>query len=105
MPRTGIDIETDLAPAQLHILDVETGDIRAYCDYATTRHTPNPPRLVWSPDGSKIVFGGEDTLRAGQFYTALIALDVESGEFFILSLDPVPAVNNNPDVIAWGHSP
>ncbi len=105
MPREGVDIETDIGAAQLHILEVETGEIRAYCDYATTRHTPNPPRLVWSPDGSKIVFGGQDTIRGGQFSTALIALDVASGVFVTLSLDLVPAVNNNPDVIAWGLSP
>jgi Tol biopolymer transport system component len=103
MVRTGNQPE-DLAPAQLHIFDLKTGSITAYCDYETTRHTPNPPRLVWSPDGEWIAFGGEDTIRGG-ISTGLIALNVTEGGFYRLTTDMVATMNNNPDVIAWGHRP
>lgn len=102
IPRTGPDITADLEPALLHILHIDSGGIDVYCDYATTDHTPNPPRLVWSPDGSKVAFAGENTARGSG--TALIALDVESGNFYTLSLDVVAALGR-PDVIAWGRSP
>lgn len=103
MRRTGNQPE-DITPAQLHILDVTTGETIAYCDYETTRHSPNPPRLIWSPDGEWIAFGGEDTIRGG-ISTALIALNVAEGGFYRLTMDIVAAMNNNPDVIAWGNRP
>jgi dipeptidyl aminopeptidase/acylaminoacyl peptidase len=95
---TGPDPAT-AEPSQLHVLDVTTGDLRRYCDYTTGQHTPNPPRLVWSPDGTYLSFAGVNpTTGTGSL---LIALQLETGVFTALSPDPYPAMGR-PDAIAWG---
>ena len=88
--------------ATLHVLDVETQDLYRYCDYATTNHTPNPPRLVWSPDSRYIAFAGQRL--APDRGTALIALNIESGIFTALSSDVFPALGR-PDAVLWGLLP
>ncbi|MFW5709389.1 MAG: TolB family protein [Chloroflexota bacterium] len=94
----GSDPEVDAGTAYLHVLDVDTGTVRVYCDYATTVHTPNPPRLVWSPDGRTLVFGSAATVDE---QVLLLALDIETGVFTQLSADMM-AVLGRPDVISWG---
>lgn len=86
----------------LHVLDVNSGEIRRYCGFSTPDHTPNPPRLVWSPDSTNVAFGGnlpEDTRGV-----LLLALNIESGIFVELSDGIYPALGSA-DVIAWGLAP
>lgn len=99
---TGEDATANIGNATIHILDVNTGGVKAYCGYATPEQTPNPPRLVWSPDGTHIAFGGavpNDT-RGYQ----LLVMDAASGEISSLSIGIVAALGS-PDVIAWGNLP
>jgi Tol biopolymer transport system component len=92
-----------LPEASLHIVDVVTnGQITSYCQYTTTNTLPNPPRLVWSPDGTHIAFGGNVIDPINGY--PLIALDTSTGIFTILSSGLYPALGN-PDVTAWGVVP
>lgn len=94
------DLEGGLGQAIIHILDVNTGAVTAYCGYGTNEHTPNPPRLVWSPDGNYLAFGGivPDDAESGYH---LLALEVETGIFTSLSRG-VAVVFGAPNVAAWG---
>lgn len=97
---TGADATENIGSAVIHILDVNTGEVKAFCGYATPEQTPNPPRLVWSPDGTHLAFGGvvpNDT-RGYQ----LLVMDTASGEISSLSIGIVAALGS-PDVIAWGN--
>ncbi|PJF28873.1 MAG: hypothetical protein CUN52_11240 [Phototrophicales bacterium] len=93
------------APTQtaiLHILDVITHDITRYCGYRAETHTPNPPKLRWSPDGVYIALGGNppnDNRGA-----LLMALHTETGVFHVLSAG-LASTFGNTDVIAWGIKP
>lgn len=98
-PIIGADVTANLGNAVIHILDVTTGAVSAYCGYSTTEQTPNPPRLVWSPDGTHLAFGG--ALPGDTQGYHLLALDVGSGALTSLSIGVVP-VFGNPDVVAWG---
>jgi WD40 repeat protein len=99
---TGEDATANIGSAVIHILDVNTGEVKAYCGYATPEQTPNPPRLVWSPDGTHLAFGGAvpNDPRGYQ----LLVMDTESGEISSLSIGIVAALGS-PDVIAWGNLP
>lgn len=93
------------APSQtaiLHVLDVETTHITRYCGYRAETHTPNPPKLRWSPDGTYIALGGNppnDDRGA-----LLMALHIETGIFYVLSAG-LASTFGNTDVIAWGVKP
>jgi hypothetical protein len=90
------------APAVLHVIDVASRNVIAYCGYASPDTTPNPPRLVWSPDGRHIAFAGnvpEDTRG-----TLLISLDTSTGRYSALSVGVYPAFGA-PNVYAWGLPP
>ncbi len=102
IPLNGPDPAADGGEAVLHVLDTTTGDITAYCAYTTREHTPNPPRLVWSPDSSHIAFGamGADPTRG----YLLLTLNVETGIYTELSAGIYPALGSA-DVIAWGQLP
>lgn len=102
VPITGIDPLANTGNAIVHVLDLTTGELRAYCDYSTTEHTPNPPRLVWSPDGSTIAFGSNQP--GDELGYLLLGLDVDEGTFTILSDGIYPALGT-PDVLAWGLPP
>ena len=97
--------ESPEAPTQtaiLHILDVETTNITRYCGYRAEIHTPNPPKLRWSPDGMYIALGGNppnDNRGA-----LLMALHTETGVFHVLSAG-LASTFGNTDVIAWGEKP
>ncbi len=88
--------------ATLHVLEVDSGEIQVYCGYSTDHHTPNPPRLIWSPDSSHIAFGADlpDDPRG----YLLLALNTDTGIFTILSTGIYPATGAA-DVIAWGLPP
>jgi len=98
----GANVEANTGNATLHLLDVASGELRRYCGFATTNHTPKPPRLVWSPDGTQVAFAG-DVAQDGRG-ALLLALDVESGIFTELSEGIYPALGI-PDVVAWGNRP
>lgn len=99
---TGGDVTVNLGSAVIHVLDVNSGAVSAYCGFSTTEHTPNPPKLVWSPDSTHIAFGG-DVPGDDRGYL-LLALDVASGTLTALSEGIYP-VFGSADVIAWGRLP
>ena len=98
---TGRDPVATTASAVLHVLDVQSGVIHQYCGVTTAGHTPNPPRLAWSPDGTHLAFAAVPT---GQTQALLLALDVRAGTFTVLS-SGVPPIYGRPDVIGWGIRP
>ena len=98
----GSSFESDIGPARIHILDTAAGRLRAYCGFATDEHTPNPPALVWSPDGSHLAFAGN--IRGDDKGYLLLAMDLASGHLTELSDGLYPNFGA-PDVIAWGHRP
>ena len=85
----------------LHVLDVTTGDVTRLCGYTTPNTTPDPPRLVWSPDSTFVAFADD---APGQPRGTIIAVDVASGEFRALT-SGVAAVNGPPRLVAWGVLP
>jgi len=86
----------------LHVVDVTTHNVTAYCGYSTADSTPNPPHLVWSPDGQYIAFGG--AVRNNERGYVLLALDTETGVYTALSEGIFPMFGA-PDVVAWGLPP
>jgi hypothetical protein len=73
-----------------------------YCGYSTTEHTPNPPRLIWSPDSTHLAFGGN--VPADDKGYLLLALDTTTGIFTELSNGLFPALGTA-DPVAWGLRP
>lgn len=101
-PLTGPDPEAGVSDARLHVIDARTGDLRAYCGFTTAEHTPDPPRLIWSPDSSHVAFGGN--IPGDNRGYLLLALDIETGIFTELSEGIFPALGTA-DPIAWGRLP
>lgn len=93
------DPTPDDGDAMVHIYDVASGRLTRYCGLTTTEHTPNPPRLVWSPDSQYVAFGADipDDPRGH----ILVALDVASGAFIELSAGLSTALGTA-DVMVWG---
>jgi Tol biopolymer transport system component len=102
MRLSGDNPETDAAAASIHVLNIATGEIQSYCGFTTTEHTPNPPRLIWSPDSTHVAFGGN--VPGDDKGYLLLALDINSGVFTQLSEGIFPTVNG-PDPVAWGLAP
>ncbi len=98
----GSDPESNTGNAVLHILDINTGEVRRYCGFSTTEHTPNPPRLVWSPDGTFVAFGGN--VPGDDKGYLLLALDTSTGIFTALSDGIYPSFGGA-NIIAWGLPP
>lgn len=99
---TGGDVTANLGTSVVHILDVATGDVSAYCGFATHDQTPNPSRLVWSPDGTTLAFAGVVPGTEDGYH--LLAMDTATGAITSLSVGVYPAFGS-PDVIAWGMLP
>ncbi len=99
---TGPDPASNTGTAVIHVLDTQSGETRSYCGFATTEHTPNPPRLIWSPDSTHIAFGGN--IPGDNKGYLLLALDIESGVFTQLSEGIYPTFGGA-DPIAWGFGP
>jgi hypothetical protein len=102
MKLKGVNPETDAQAGTIHVLDIGSGELRSYCGFTTTEHTPNPPRLIWSPDSSHIAFGGN--VPGDNKGYLLLAMDTNSGVFTQLSEGIFPTVNG-PDPVAWGLAP
>lgn len=100
-PLNGDAADAPTAPAVIHILDRESGTVTPMCGYATAQHTPNPPRLVWSPDGSYLAFADD---VPGAAKGTLITLNTATGEYRALT-SGVAAVAGPPNLIAWGLKP
>lgn len=102
LPLTGSDPAANTGSATLHLIDVTTGQITRYCAFTTPEHTPNPARLVWSPDSSHIAFAGN--VVGDEKGYLLLALNITTGIITELSdgIFPAPAI---PDVVAWGLKP
>jgi Tol biopolymer transport system component len=98
----GSDPEGNTGNAVIHILDITSGEIGVYCGYSTTEHTPNPPRLIWSPDSTHLAFGGN--VPADDKGYLLLALDTTTGIFTELSNGLFPALGTA-DPVAWGLRP
>ena len=98
----GPDPEANTGNAVIHILDVNSGQVRVYCGYSTNEHTPNPPRLIWSPDGTHLAFGGN--IPGDDKGYLLLALDTTTGVFTELSNGIYPALGSA-DPVAWGLKP
>jgi Tol biopolymer transport system component len=98
----GSDPEVNTGTAVLHLLDIRTSEVRRYCAFSTIEHTPETPRIVWSPDSTHIAFAGN--VPGDNKGSLLLAVDVESGIFTELS-DGIFPVYGIPQVIAWGYAP
>jgi hypothetical protein len=98
----GSDPAANTGSATIHILDINTGAVSVYCRFSTAEHTPNPPRLVWSPDGTHLAFAGN--VPGDEKGYLLLALDIETGIFTELSDGVYPALGSA-EAIAWGLPP
>lgn len=98
----GADPTANTGTAMLHVIDVATGNIRRYCGYVTDEHTPTAPRIIWSPDGTHVAFGGN--VPADDKGYLLLALNLANGVITELSDGIYPALGS-PDVVAWGRLP
>jgi hypothetical protein len=83
-------------------VDTLTQDVRVYCGFSTDEHTPDPPRLHWSPGGTHIAFAGN--VPADDKGYLLLTLDIETGVFTELSDGVFPALGKA-DVVTWGLPP
>lgn len=99
---SGNDPAVDTGAAVLHMLDIRTGQMNRYCGYTTTEHTPETPRIVWSPDSTHIAFAGN--VAGDDKGALLLAVDVADGTFTELSNGMFP-VYGIPQLIAWGNVP
>ena len=89
-------------PAMLHVLDTETGETRRYCGFSATEHTPETPRIIWSPDSSHVAFAGN--IPGDEKGALLLAVNIETGVFTELSNGMFP-VYGIPQLNAWGIAP
>jgi Tol biopolymer transport system component len=96
------DPTASLGDATVHMIDLASGALTAFCGYATTEHTPNPPRLRWSPDSTHIAFAGN--IEGDERGYLLVALNTETGAYRELSEGIYPALGS-PEVVAWGLPP
>jgi Tol biopolymer transport system component len=87
------------AEAYLHVLDIQTGETRRYCGFSVTEYTPQPPRLVWSPDSAYLAFKANPPDDPRGYL--LVGLNVESGVYSVLSEGIYPSA----EVVAWGLLP
>ncbi len=95
----GPDVAANVGQAVIHVLDTESGQVTAYCGFGTNAHTPNPPALVWSPEGRYIAFGVD--VPGDERPALLLVLDVESGTFTEVS-EGMYAAYGTYDPVMWG---
>ena len=95
----GPDVVANVGHAVIHVLDTATGQVTAYCGFATDQHTPNPPGLVWSPDSRFVAFG-VDVPQDGRG-ALLLALDITSGDYTEVT-EGMYAAYGSYDPVMWG---
>lgn len=98
----GADAVEDTGSARIHIVDVTNAEVVAYCGVQIDEHTPNPPRLIWSPDSSRIAFSAN--VPGDDKGYLLLALNPADGRMVELSDGIFPALGRA-DVYAWGYLP
>lgn len=89
--------ETPSAPAVIHIVDIASGEVAPLCGYATATTTPNPPRLIWSPEGTHLAFADD---VPGSAKGTLIVVELASREYRALT-SGVAGVTGPPNLVAW----
>ena len=102
MEMHGASRSAELGAARIHVLEAASGAIRAYCGFETDAHSPNPPALVWSPDGTHLAFAGN--VYGDDKGHLLLALNLADGVLTELS-DGIYPNFGAPAVVAWGHAP
>lgn len=102
IPLEGRNPAVNGGQAVLHTLEVATGEVVAYCAYATEEHTPNPSRIIWSPDSTHVAFGGK--IEGNPRGTLLLAVNLANGRMVELS-GGLYTLFGRPNVIAWGLAP
>ncbi|MFN8527840.1 MAG: hypothetical protein U0670_04435 [Anaerolineae bacterium] len=102
VPLTDADPTVNTGPGTIHVVDVATGQMRSYCGFTTPNVTPNPPRLIWSPDSTNVAFAGD--VPGDVYGVLLLALNTETGVFTQLSDGIYPALGQ-PNVYMWGLPP
>ena len=88
--------------AVLHVLNVQSLEISRYCAFSAAEHTPETPRLIWSPDSSHVAFASN--LPGDDKGALLLAVNVATGQFTELSNGMFP-VFGIPQLSAWGYAP
>jgi len=101
-PLSDPDAPETAGAAFLYIYDLASDQTTRYCGYSTTEHTPNPPALIWSPDGTHVAFAGQVENNARGYL--LLALNTETGIFYEVSAGIYPAMGAA-NVLAWGLRP
>ena len=99
---TGANPAENTSDAVLHVLNTNTREVRRYCGFMTTEHTPETPRIIWSPDSSHLAFAGN--VAGDNKGALLLALNIETGTFIELSNGMFP-VYGIPQLNAWGTVP
>ncbi|MGJ3240388.1 MAG: TolB family protein [Anaerolineae bacterium] len=102
IPLTGTNPEADTDEAVLHVVALADGETRRYCHYSTREHTPETPRIIWSPDSTHLAFAGN--IPGDDKGALLLAVDVTTGTFTELSNGMFP-VYGIPQLNAWGTVP
>ncbi|MEL6310256.1 MAG: hypothetical protein AAFQ52_19110, partial [Chloroflexota bacterium] len=98
----GSNPQANTAEAVLHMVDIRTGETFRYCAFSTAEHTPETPRIIWSPDGSHMAFAGD--VEGDGKGALLLAVNANTGQFTELS-DGMFPVYGIPQLTAWGVSP
>jgi hypothetical protein len=99
---TGTDPATVSNNAVLHMLDTRTLEVVRYCAFTAAEHTPETPRLIWSPDSTSLAFAGN--VLGDEKGALLLTVNVDTGEFTELSNGMFP-VFGIPQLSAWGYAP
>ncbi|MBN1966825.1 MAG: PD40 domain-containing protein, partial [Anaerolineae bacterium] len=95
----GPDEFANVGQAVLHVLDVNSGQTTVYCGFGVNLYLPNPPALIWSPDGQYIAFGVD--VPGDERAAILYALDTASGDYTEVT-EGMYAAYGTYDPVMWG---
>ncbi len=88
--------------AILHVYDLNSDELIAYCGFSTPAHTPFSPRIVWSPESTHVAFSAPLPEHSGG--NVLIALNTRNGVFTELT-DGLFNGNAPAELVGWGRLP